>query len=137
MPRRLFLSFVEEDLQLVNMFRAQAKSEKSDIEFSDYSVREAFDSKNADYIRGQIRALIRSVSVTVCLIGYTTYNSKWVEWELNTSFEMGKGIVGVRLHSSYFDVPPSALTHSKGDVVDWNAKAILTAIERAAKKAGY
>lgn len=33
-----FLSFVEEDLNVVNLFRGQAKSEHSDLEFADYSI---------------------------------------------------------------------------------------------------
>src|SRR5215471_597740 len=110
MARRVFLSFVAEDLQLVNAFRGQAKSEKSDLEFDDHSVKEPFDSTNAYYIRQQIKDQIRRVSVTVCLIGYTTVSSKWVDWETATASELGKGLVGVRLHSSSRDIPPKALT---------------------------
>ena len=51
MARRIFLSFVQEDLDLVNLFRGQARNENSALEFSDYSVGEPFDSSNADYIR--------------------------------------------------------------------------------------
>src|SRR5437899_3024929 len=110
--RHVFLAFVREDLDLVNLFRGQAKNENSELEFSDYSVKEEFDSSNADYIRQQIRNLIKQVSVTLCLIGQTTASSKWVNWEVRTSAELGKGLVGVRLHSSSADVPPKALTDS-------------------------
>jgi hypothetical protein len=137
MARRIFLSFVQEDLDLVNLFRGQAKNEDSTLEFSDYSVREPFDSSNADYIRRQIRELIRGVSATVALLGHTTVTSKWVDWEIRTSSELGKGVVGVRLHSSSRDSIPAALTAAKAEIVDWNAKTIVQAIERAAKKAGY
>lgn len=51
MATRAFLSFVEEDLNLVNLFRGQAKNERFDLEFDDYSIKEPFDSRNADYIR--------------------------------------------------------------------------------------
>ena len=137
MARRVFLSFVAEDLQLVNAFRGQAKSEKSDLEFSDHSVREPFDSTNAEYIRRQIRDKINGVSVTVCLIGYTTASSKWVDWEIRTSKGLGKGLVGVRLHSSSRDVPPKALSDAGAEIVDWEVKRIVAAIERAARAAGY
>lgn len=40
MARNVFLSFVEEDLDLVNLFRGQVKNENNDLEFSDYSVKE-------------------------------------------------------------------------------------------------
>ena len=42
MARRVFLSFVVEDLDLVNLFRGQAKNKKNDLEFSDYSVKIQF-----------------------------------------------------------------------------------------------
>jgi DNA-directed RNA polymerase subunit L len=137
MARNVFLSFVEEDLNLVNLFRGQAKNENNDLEFSDYSVKEPFDSNNADYIRQQIRNLIKKVSVTLCLIGETTYKSRWVDWEIKTSAELGKGLVGVRLHSSPKDIIPRALENNKAEIVDWDIKKIVQAIERAAKKAGY
>jgi hypothetical protein len=44
MVRHVFLSFVEEDLDRVNLFRGQAKRKNSELEFDDYSVKEAFDS---------------------------------------------------------------------------------------------
>jgi hypothetical protein len=137
MARNVFLSFVEEDLDLVNLLRGQAKNENNDLEFSDYSVKESFDSENANYIRQQIRNLIKKVSVTLCLIGESTYKSRWVNWEVRTSAELGKGLVGVKLHSSWKDKFPQALIDNGGEVVDWNIKEIVQAIERAAKKAGY
>jgi hypothetical protein len=137
MTRNVFLSFVEEDLDLVNLFRGQAKNENNDLEFSDYSVKEPFDSENADYIRQQIRNLIKKVSVTLCLIGETTYKSRWVNWEIRTSSELGKGLVGVKLHSSFKDIIPQALKDNGAEIVDWDIKEIVQAIERAAKKAGY
>jgi hypothetical protein len=137
MARNVFLSFVEEDLKLVNLFRGQAKNENNDLEFYDFSVKDPFDSSNADYIRRQIKDLIKKVSVTLCLIGETTYKSKWVAWEILTSAELGKGLVGVRLHSSIKDTPPQALKDNKAEIVDWDIKEIVRAIERAAKKAGY
>ena len=137
MARNVFLSFVEEDLNLVNLFRGQAKNENNDLEFSDYSVKEPFDSENADYIKQKIRNLIEKVSVTLCLIGETTYKSKWVDWEIRTSAALGKGLVGVRLHSSSKDIVPQSLKDNKAEIVDWNIKEIVQAIERAAKKAGY
>ena len=137
MARNVFLSFVEEDLNLVNLFRGQAKNENNDLEFSDYSVKEPFDSENADYIRQQIRNLIKKVSVTLCLIGETTYKSRWVNWEIKTSVELGKGLVGVKLHSSPKDIIPQALKDNGAEIVDWDIKEIVQAIERAAKKAEY
>jgi hypothetical protein len=96
---RTFLSFVEEDLALVNLFRGQAKNTASDLEFADYSVREPYNSANANYIKQQIAPKISGSSLTMCLYGPTTYTSSWVEWELNKALELGKPIMGVWLYS--------------------------------------
>ena len=45
----MFLSFVVEDQALVMLFRGQARNERSDLAFDDYSVRDAIDSTNAPY----------------------------------------------------------------------------------------
>ena len=95
---RAFLSFVEEDLNLVNLFRGQAKNEGSDLEFADYSVKEPFNSVNAKYIARGITDQIKLVRLTICLYGPTTYTSKWVDWELQKTLELGKPIMGVCLY---------------------------------------
>ena len=59
MAIRAFLSFVQEDLNLVNLFRGQAKNERLDLEFADYSIKEPFDSRNVDYIARGITEQIK------------------------------------------------------------------------------
>ena len=56
MARCVFLSFVVEDLDLVWMFRGQAKRKNGELEFSEYSVKEPHNSTNAAYIRSKIRS---------------------------------------------------------------------------------
>jgi hypothetical protein len=125
----VFLSFVVEDQDLVNLFRGQAKNTNIELEFSDYSVQEPFDSTDAPYIRSRIRERIRAASVTICLIGQTTHRSKWVDWELRASKEEGNKIFGVRLHSdSTKDPTPHALTDLKASVVNWDIDAIVRLI---------
>lgn len=99
MAIRAFLSFVEEDLNVVNLFRGQARNEALDLEFSDYSIKEPFDSNNADYIGRGVLQQLRYASMTICLIGPTTHTSKWVVWELNKSIELGKPLLGVYLYN--------------------------------------
>ncbi len=109
MSTRVFLSFVEEDLVLVNLFRGQAKNESNDLEFDDYSVKEPYDSFNAAYIKTQISAKISLSSLTICLFGPTTHASSWVRWELNKALELGKPIMGVQLYNDgriqYYPAP--------------------------------
>jgi hypothetical protein len=129
LTKRVFLSFVVDDLMLVNLFRGQAKNKNSDLEFSDYSVREPYNSTNADYIRSKIRERIAAASVTVCLIGETTHASRWVDWEIRASVEEHNRIMGIRLHSnSIKDITPKALADLGGNVVNWDIDAIIRLI---------
>ena len=133
MAIRAFLSFVEEDLNLVNLFRGQAKNEAIDLEFADYSIKEAFDSVNADYIGRGIAQQIKLSTLTMCLYGPTTYTSKWVNWELRKTVDLGKPIMGVWLYNDgrikYY---PSLL--EKWPRVSWNIPQIVTTMRELARK---
>ncbi len=119
-----FLSFVEEDLNLVNLFRGQAKSQHSDLEFADYSIKEPFNSSNADYIARGITNQLRLVSLTVCLYGPTTYTSRWVDWELRKSIELAKPIMGVCLYSDGSVLHYPATLEGR-PIVGWNIQHIV------------
>jgi hypothetical protein len=130
MAKHVFLSFVVEDKALVDLFRGQAKNKNSELEFDDFSVTEPFDSTNADYIRTKITEKIRRASITICLIGETTYKSRWVKWEIEKSDELGKRLLGVRLHSDpQRDITPQALTDAKAKVVNWDIDDIMDFID--------
>jgi Thoeris protein ThsB, TIR-like domain len=129
MAIRAFLSFVEEDLNLVNLFRAQAKNRQLDLEFEDYSIKQPFDSRNADYIGRGILQQIKRAALTICLYGPTTYRSGWVVWELNKTLQMGKPIMGVRLYSDgrirYYPAPLKGWPRSS-----WNIPQIVQTMNR-------
>ena len=93
--RNVFISFVSEDLNEVNLLRAQAKNENSAIEFNDWSLREPFDSERATYIQNGIRDGIERSSVTVVYVSERTASSQWVDWEIRESIRLGKGVIAV------------------------------------------
>ncbi len=117
--RNVFISFAMEDLNEVNLLRAHAKNEKSDIEFNDYSVREPYDSQRAEYIRQKITERIERASVTVVYLSESTPQSKWVEWEVEKSLSLGKRVIAT--YAS--DKPPSKLpawsSEKKISLVPW------------------
>ena len=55
--RNVFISFATEDMAEVNLLRGQAKNDNNDIEFNDHSVREPYDSEQAEYIKRKIAEL--------------------------------------------------------------------------------
>jgi hypothetical protein len=131
--RRLFLSFHAEDRQQVQGFRLVAYNENIDLEFYDGSLQEPINSERAAYIKRQLKSMIQRASVLVCLIGNGTAWREWVDWELRTSIELGKGICGVRLKGSRGRTPP-LLSQISAPVAQWHMRQIIAAIECAAAR---
>jgi hypothetical protein len=91
--KRVFLSFRAEDRRQVDGLRLLAANPRFEIEFYDESVRTPFDSSDPAYIRRKIREKINRTSVTVCLLSPQTHESKWVNWELEESFDKGNTVI--------------------------------------------
>ncbi len=130
----VFISFSSDDLDEVNLLRGQAKNENSDIEFNDWSLKEPFDSKKADYIKRGIRERIRQCSVTVVYVSDKTVNSKWVDWEIRESLAMGKGVVAMHKGDTPPKQLPKAITDHNIQVVPWNQKQLANAIQKQSEK---
>lgn len=132
--RNVFISFSHEDMDEVNLLRGQSKNEKSDLEFSDYSVKQAFNSENSDYIRRKIREKLENTSVTVVYLSPSSMKSDWVRWEIEQSIKMGKGVVAVHKGDTPPPNIPSHIKDNVSDVVRWGHDAIMSAVDKAAKE---
>lgn len=95
--KRVFLSFAAGDRAQVNGLRLLKDNPSFELGFYDESVVVAINSRDADYIKRCIRDKIRRCTVTVCLIGETTHESEWVDWELRTSADEGNRIIVMAL----------------------------------------
>lgn len=131
--RRIFLSFHAEDRAQVQGFRLMAYNESVDLEFYDSSLQEPINSERAEYIKRQLKSMVQRASVVVCLIGNGTAWRDWVDWELRTAVELGKGVCGVRLKGSYGRTPP-LLSQIGVPVAQWDMQQIVAAIECAAAR---
>lgn len=118
--KNVFISFDYEDVGEVNLLRGQAMNPNSDIEFRDYSVREAYNSERAVYIKQKLAERINQTSTTVVYISEHTRNSEWVQWEVEKSLQLGKRVIA--MHKG--DRPPAALPSWVGEngikVVPWS-----------------
>lgn len=132
--RHVFISFAYEDVDEVNLLRGQAKNDKTDLQFDDFSVKEAFDSENADYIKRQIRERIDRCSVTVVYLSDKSASSSWVNWEIEESFKRGKGVIGVYKGDSQPAATPTAFQQNRCKAVKWEHAALMKAIEVANQK---
>jgi len=131
--RRVFLSFRGTDKAKVDEFRSHAKDKESDLDFIDFSLVVPFRSENAEYIQRGIRERIKASSVTIVLIGETTYESEWVDWEIRESIRLGKGIVAVLLEDDPSLKIPKALEEYGIKPLPLDDRKISQAIQEAAK----
>lgn len=132
--RNVFTSFASEDLADVNLLRGQAKNENLALEFNDWSLREPFDSDNAEYVRRGIRERIRMSSVTLVFVSEHAADSRWVNWEIEESVRLGKKVIAMYGSTTPPSRLPPALARLKVQPVPWNHDAIMAAIAEATKK---
>lgn len=132
--RHVFITFAYEDIDEVNLLRGQAKNENTELEFDDHSVKEPFDSKDADYIKRQIRDKMEKTSVTVVYLSNDSAKSKWVDWEIRESLKLGKGVIGLFKGDKPPSSLPSAFYENNLKCVKWTHEELTKAIETTSKK---
>jgi hypothetical protein len=131
MAKRVFLSFIVEDEKHVDGVRLLAKNPNNDLEFYDESVKEPFDSTNAEYLRRRIKEKIDRTSVTVCLISEETHRSKWVDWELKTSDDKGNTIIAMAVKGVHEAILPKLIKEKKLRFRDWDVNKLAELINKA------
>jgi hypothetical protein len=132
--RRIYISFHAEDIAQVRGFRLMAHAPNLDIDFHDGSLREVINSTQGNYIKQQIRSIIQRSSVLVCQIGNGTAWRDWVAWELNTAYQLGKGICGIRLPDSRGRTP-ELLNEIAAPIARWgDVQNLIAVIECAAAR---
>lgn len=124
--KRVFISFHVEDESQVSLLRHQAKSDKFNLEFIDYSVKEPFDEK----WKTQCTERIRQSSIFICMIGPETYKREAVLWEINKAYELGKKVLGVRISKDRKDPLPEPMRKNNAKIIYWNLEDIQKEIDR-------
>jgi hypothetical protein len=132
--RRVFLSFHAEDRAQVQGFRLMMRNPNLGFDVHDESLRTPIDSEQSGYVKSLIRPKIERASVLMCLVGNGTAWREWVDWEIRTAVELGKGLCGVRLKGSTGRAPP-LLGEYGADIVKWGDHTeVVAAIEQAAAR---
>lgn len=129
--RNIFISFDSADLAEVNLLRGQKENDATDLSFKDYSVKEPYNSENAEYIKRNIREQIKQSSVTLVYVSDATASSDWVNWEIRESIKLGKGVVAVHKGETPPSHLPAAIREHGCDVISWQHDKIVAAIEKA------
>lgn len=124
--RKVFISFHMEDEAQVGLLRHQAKSEKFNLEFADYSVKKPFD----DHWKLRCEERIKQTSITIVMIGPETYKRPAVLWEINRSYELGKKVVGVRISKDRDDPIPGPLIRNNAKIINWKMEEIQHELDK-------
>ncbi len=106
MPTNIFVSFDHDDHNQVGGFKALKSNPEHPLDFHDHSLKEAVKDRNGKSIkylpsdprskpvRDEILRKFNNCSKLVVLIGDDTYRSDWVEWEINSFFNLKRKISG-------------------------------------------
>lgn len=105
MSEKLFVSYRAdaEGSRYKNLLVAWSKNDNSyfDIKFDDTSIGVSLNSTNSTYIRRKIKEKIRESKYFLLLIGATTHDSDWCNWEIEQAVELNKKIIAVKINNSY------------------------------------
>lgn len=96
--RQVLFSFeYNKDAWRASQVRNMGKVDNSST-FSDNDWEEV-KKKSDSQIRQWIDSQIKMRSCIVVLVGATTSERKWVRYEIQKAYELGKGIVGIKIHN--------------------------------------
>lgn len=100
MPRRVFFSFhYQRDIWRVNQVRkAWQFPGKEEVGFWDGSLWEKTKLRGDAAIKALINSGLRGTSVTIVLIGTETASRRYVNYEIEQSHALGKGLLGIHIY---------------------------------------
>jgi len=125
--KNVFISFHMDDEPQVQLIREQAKSDRFDLEFHDYSIKEPFDER----WKTRCRERLDQCSVVVVAIGEKTYRREAVLWEIETAYSLGKKVIGVRIYRDKNHPIPEPMRRNKTKVMNWNIDELQREIYEA------
>jgi len=129
--KTIFISFdYDNDKHYKNLLLAWDKNKDFDFQFYDGSLREAINSTNAAYIKGQIKPKILAASHLLCLVGSETSKSTWIDWEILTAVENKKKLIGVKIEKANAS-PARLLAAGATWALSFNFDAIKKAVDSA------
>jgi hypothetical protein len=145
-PVNAFISYDHDDQQQVGGFKLLNQNPRHPLDFHDHSLKDAVRDRNGKPIkyppsdprskpvRDEIKSKFDRASKLVVLIGDNTHDSEWVNWEINTFYELKekvsgadtwKRIRGMTLKNSDQAQIPSALYNGRSTQwLAWDPDAI-------------
>jgi hypothetical protein len=145
MAKNVFVSFDHSDATQVNGFKLLKNNPNHPLDFRDHSLKDAVRDRYGNPIiyspsdlrskpvRDEIMTKFENVSKLVVLIGPSTAESEWVDWEIKKFYIMKyelskentwKRIRGMRLKGQDSASIPNALNNRSTKAMDWDPDAL-------------
>lgn len=115
----VYLSYVVEDIEYANLLRLQL-DRRAPVAFTEWWLRVPFESRAARHARTAIRERIAQVDSLICLVGMTTHENKWIDWELLQGALMFKRLLAIRLPLGATLEVPRTIRLLDIPVIDWD-----------------
>jgi hypothetical protein len=145
MAANVFVSYDHDDQKQVGAFKLMKHNPNHPLDFQNHSLKDPIlgaSGKPLKYppgdarskpVRDAIKKKFERASKLVVLIGDDTHNSEWVDWEINTFFDLKeplsgdntwKRIRGMTLKGSDKASIPAALGGRSTKVLPWDPEAL-------------
>ncbi|MDP4279514.1 MAG: TIR domain-containing protein [Dehalococcoides mccartyi] len=146
MPVNLFISFAQEDREQVESLRSLAQNPENQLEFHDRSELEPMKDRagtplpyppndsRAKPIREELKRLFDRATKMVVIIGKSTHESQWVNWEVRTFYDRKKNIPGktkqriraLKLKGYHDALLPKAIKDLSIPTMNWDLKTFYS-----------
>jgi len=120
--KRVFVSFAIEDKSLRTMLRGQSRLGDCPIEYTDFSVKEPWDSS----WKTNCRTRIRGCDAVIALLTDNVKNADGARWEIKCAVDEGVPLLGVYANSDRYK-PPELVG---APVITWTWSGISNWIEK-------
>ncbi len=126
----IFISHRHEDDALVGVLKRMLSRTGVEIRDSSITSETPNNAKSPDYIRQILADQIRWAGKIIVIISPDTKNHEWVDWEIEYAKTFpDKRIVGVWAPGTTQDDLPEPLKDYANAIVNWDAEAIIDALE--------
>jgi len=130
---KVFVSYDHsEDAHYKNLLKAWSANPRFDFEFDQRSPDVAINSIYAPAIQSALTTMMKQADYLLVLIGSKSYNSNWMNWEIQRAKQADVKLKLVAVKLSYYNTTPGGLLNSSTSFANsFTQDAIILALDKA------
>ena len=127
--KNIFISHIHEDDDGLAKLKGLVAKHGMQMRDSSITSDKPNRARNEDYIKWEIlNPQIEWAGTLAVYVSQDTWESKWVNWEIERAHKLGKRIVGIWEYGAKDCKIPEALEKYADAMVGWNGESIIDAI---------